>query len=387
MAQVKSTEAASEIAKEKAEKEIEKKKNSKFKVVIIICSIVIAILLGAILFFVLRKPPETETPTAPTVKEELTAEDIYEMISPSVVEINAESDVMESTGTGFFFDDEGTVVTNYHVIEDCQVAYITLADGSTYDVISVLGYDMDRDIAVLETDCRDSEPLPIRTSAVSTGEKVYALGSSLGLTGSLSDGIISAVDREVEGYTYLQTTAPISSGNSGGPLVDSEGEVIGIVCASFVEGQNLNLAIPINDLDAISLDENITLEELFPVVVSEVEWLSDYRFQYYDDEDVYVLLFQLSDVSEVPLSASGSVDILIVNDYGETVYSNTHRFTESNFEEWIYYGTDEMYLCTIYIAPEDIVEGDTANGTCYFEVSGDGFYFEECSYDVDDLPI
>ena len=376
--QPKPIDAYSAVVKEMAEKEKEKKKNSKFKVIIGACVAVIAILLGVIFFVIPRV-------TKPAEDVPLTAEQIYQKISPSVVEITAESDTMTSTGTGFFYDDGGTVVTNYHVIEDCQTAIITLADGSTYDVVSVLGYDEDRDIAILSTECKNSKPLSVRTSAASTGESVYVLGSSLGLTGSLSSGIVSAVDREVEGNVYLQTTAPISSGNSGGPLVDGKGKVIGIVCASFDDGQNLNLAIPINDLKSITTDEPISLEELFPENAADVEWLSDYRFQYYDDEDVYVLLFQLSDVYEDPVSASGTVDIKVVNDYGSTVYKGTHRFSSSDFEEW-YYGDEEMYLCTIYIAPEQITEGSTKNGTCYFEVSGSGFAFDECDCDIDDLP-
>ena len=226
---------------------------------------------------------------------ELSAEEIYTRISPSVVEISAESATEISTGTGFFFDEKGTIITNYHVIENCQKANITLSNGLTYQVTAVLGYDADRDIAILSTTCKTSKPLTIRSSTVKTGEKVYALGSSLGLTGSLSDGIVSAVNREVEGNVYLQTTAPISQGNSGGPLVDAKGEVVGIVCASFTDGQNLNLAIPIAAVQKISLSNRITLENLFPEPVQEVEWISDWRFSYYAEENTYVLLFQLAD--------------------------------------------------------------------------------------------
>ena len=382
-----------EAAKVKAEKE-QAKKNSKFRTVIVICVLVIAILLGAILFFVMREPEEAkekkrdEKTTEVLAPEVLTAEDIYKLISPSVVEINASSSTMGSTGTGFFYDEEGTVVTNYHVIDGCTTAYITLSDGSTYDVISVLGYDEGRDIAVLQTKCRESVPLTIRSSEVSTGESVYVLGSSLGLTGSLSDGIISAVDREVEGYKYLQTTAPISSGNSGGPLVDAKGHVIGIVCASFIDGQNLNLAIPINDLEDISMDEDVTLAQLFketPAEVTEVEWLSDYRFEYFADEDTYVLLFQLSERYGNPVVARGTVDIMVVNNDGQIVYEQTHRFNEYSFEQW-YYGNTEMFLATIYVDPSEISVGATNLGVCYFEVSGDGLLFESCSCDVTDLP-
>ena len=98
---------------------------------------------------------------------------------------------------------------------------------------SVATVSEEKDIAILETSCTISTPLEFRESAVKTGETVYAIGSSLGLTGSLSNGIISSAEREVDGNTYIQTTAPISSGNSGGPLIDEYGKVVGITTASF----------------------------------------------------------------------------------------------------------------------------------------------------------
>ena len=352
------------------------------KKVFIISGIVLAILLVAGLFvaWMLSKGEDVGTPHV------LSAEEIYSQISPSVVEISAESATEISTGTGFFLDNKGTVITNYHVIEDCQTAKITLSNGSTYQVTAVLGYDADRDIAILSTTCKISKPLSLRSDPAKTGEKVYALGSSLGLTGSLSDGIVSAVNREVEGNVYIQTTAPISQGNSGGPLVDEKGAVIGVVCASFTDGQNLNLAIPISDVHKIPLNKNVTLEKLFPEPVQEVEWISDWRFSYYEDEDTYVLLFQLADEKETPMSAAGTVEIRIVNANNVTVYNKTHKFTYANFENWIYDNTDEMYLATIYISPQSIERGSTAHGTVYFEVYGNGYAFEECTEEVDCLP-
>lgn len=317
---------------------------------------------------------------------ELSAEEIYTKISPSVVEICAESTTDTRTGTGFFLDDNGTVVTNYHVIESCQIAKITLTNGSSYQVTAVKGYDANRDIAILSTKCTISTPLSIRKTPANTGEKVYALGSSLGLTGSLSDGIVSAVNREVEGNSYIQTTAPISQGNSGGPLVDAKGNVVGIICASFTDGQNLNLAIPINVLNNVPLDNRITLEKLYPEAKQQVKWLSDYRFQYYAKENTYVLLFQLADNNKVPTSANGTAKIRIVNNDNITVYTKTHNFTATNFKEWIYDNTDKMYLATIYISPDSIEKGSTEYGTVYFEVYGTEYNFDECTISATGLP-
>lgn len=319
--------------------------------------------------------------------KELTAEEIYELVSPSVVEITGETSNSTTTGTGFFYDNKGTVITNYHVIEGCISAEITLTNGTNYKIDKVLGYDIDRDIAILSTKCTSSTPLIIRESAVKTGEIVYAIGSSLGLSGSLSDGIISAAEREFDGQIYIQTTAPISHGNSGGPLIDKEGKVIGITSASFADGQNLNLAIPIKEVSTISITNPLTLEAVFEQTGHEVEWLSDYRFQYYEEENTYVLLFQLSDKNERPMAANGAVNIRIVNDDGMIVYSQNHNFSEVNFEKWIYDEVDEMYLATIYISPSSINAGSTEYGTVFFEIYGDDYGFEECSIDAFDLPV
>ena len=318
--------------------------------------------------------------------KELTAEELYELVSPSVVEITGEAPLGTNTGTGFFYDNKGTVVTNYHVIEGCTSAEVTLANGSSYKVDKVLGYSVDRDIAILSTKCTSSTPLKIRETAVKTGETVYAIGSSLGLSGSLSDGIVSAAEREVDDQTYIQTTAPISHGNSGGPLLDKEGKVVGITSASFIDGQNLNLAIPIKEVANISTKNPLTLGEVFDQTGHEVEWLSDYRFQYYEEEDTYVLLFQLADKNENPMSAIGTVDIRIVNNDGASVYEKKHSFSEDNFEEWVYDDVNEMYLATIYISPSSIDSGSTEYGTVFFEVYGNDYGFEECSIEVFDLP-
>ncbi len=316
---------------------------------------------------------------------ELSAEKIYELVSPSVVEITGESRTATSTGTGFFYDNKGTVITNYHVIEKCTEAKITLSNGSSYNVIKVLGYDVDRDIAILSTTCSSSEPLTIRNTPVKTGETVYAIGSSLGLSGSLSDGIISSAEREVNGSSYIQTTAPISHGNSGGPLIDKDGKVIGITSASLDDGQNLNLAIPIAEVKFVSTYSPISLSELF---APTVEWISDWAIQFEEDINKYILFFEIADEEKVPMTCSGTAEIKIVNDKNVTVYNDTKTFTDNDFSYWTSNnGTVEEFLAAIYINANDIQAGNTSEGKIYFTVYGDGYSFEECDLDIYDLPI
>lgn len=127
-------------------------------------------------------------------------------------------------------------------------------------------------------------------------------------------------------------------------------------------------------------DNNITNDNF------TVTWLSDYRFLYYEDFSKFVLLFELSDENEKTVSASGTVEIKIVNDDKATVYNKKRTFSKSNFENWTYDDTVEMYLAAIYIEPNDITAGSTEFGTVYFTVYGDDYNFEECSISVFDLP-
>ena len=203
----------------------------------------------------------------------------------------------------------------------------------------------------------------------------------------MSDGIISSAEREIDGKIYIQTTAPISYGNSGGPLLDKQGKVVGITSSSFIDGQNLNLAIPVKEIDNISTQNPVTLKEFFEQTGHGVEWISNYRFQYYAKENTYVLLFQLSDKNKNPTSAIGMVDIRIVNNDGISVYDKKHTFSEGDFEEWIYDDIEEMYVATIYISPFRIDSGSTEYGTVFFEVYGDDYSFDECSIEVFNLPI
>lgn len=193
----------------------------------------------------------------------LSGEEIFNKLSDSTVEITAANDYQMSTGSGFYIDKKGTVVTNYHVIEGCTEVLVTTNDGGTYSVENVMGYDKELDVAILSTTRKNSLPVEVREELATTGEKIYTLGSSLGLTGTFSEGIVSTAQRELNDKTFIQISAPISSGNSGGPLVDSKGKVLGITSAGFDDGQNLNLAIPISVISQISCNQNYSLEDFY----------------------------------------------------------------------------------------------------------------------------
>lgn len=206
------------------------------------------------------------------VKTELTAREISDKASSSVFYIEvygSQADYADGyalgTGSGFFISSDGVAATNYHVIENSFAATATTTDGSKYNIERVLYYDIYRDIAVIKLanrtlDGRYASSFPFLSmnslSSVSNGDPVYALGSPLGLQNSISNGIVGNKSRIVDdsAYPYIQTTAPISPGSSGGALLNAYGEVIGITTASYVYGQNLNLAITMDSIINMNLN-------------------------------------------------------------------------------------------------------------------------------------
>lgn len=153
----------------------------------------------------------------------------------------------DAQGTGFLVSKDGRIVTNYHVIENAGSAIIKLPDGAFYDVEGVLAFDKDRDIAVIKAKGQNFHSAILGNSdRLRVGETVVAIGNPLSLESTVSSGIVSGIRELERGDRYLQTTAPISPGSSGGPLFNLSGEVIGITTLFIKDGENLNFAIPIN---------------------------------------------------------------------------------------------------------------------------------------------
>lgn len=182
---------------------------------------------------------------APTINSAKEAVD-----SVLYLELYDDKEELVGTASGFIIEDGNTLVTNYHVIED---AYSIVAWSSYYEkaykVETLLTYDEKEDLAILKCDT-NGEVLPLilgDSNTVLQGDKVYAIGYPLGVANTLSDGIVSSryVEDEVD---YLQITAAISRGSSGGAVLNEAGEVVGVACASYTDGQNLNLAISSADL-------------------------------------------------------------------------------------------------------------------------------------------
>jgi hypothetical protein len=167
--------------------------------------------------------------------------------------------ISDSTGTetalgsGFLVSPDGKVVTNYHVVSGAHSAIVKLSNGALFSAAGVLAFDADQDLAIIKVNGKNLPFLNLADiNKLQVGDHVVAIGSPLGLEGTVSDGIISAV-RE-EGHTkWIQTTAPVSHGNSGGPLLNMGGSVVGVITwgVSLQEGQNLNFAIPSGEVNAL----------------------------------------------------------------------------------------------------------------------------------------
>ena len=192
--------------------------------------------------------------------KELTAEQVYDKCSPAVfyIEVYDAGGYATGSGSGFFLDSEGTAVTNYHVLENNYSANITLSgDGKVYKVEGVYDYNIEQDWAVIKVEGSGFPYMEIGDeSTIIGGATVYAIGSPLGLQSTISQGLISNANRQIDGTTYIQTSAAISHGSSGGALINKYGQVIGITSAGFTDGENLGLAIPVSvfeDYDASGL--------------------------------------------------------------------------------------------------------------------------------------
>lgn len=213
-------------------------------------------------------------------------------------------------GSGFCISSDGIIVTNYHVIDKAQSLEITFDNNNKYfptlkstDVI-VLDYDVKKDIAILKAGITNMPYLNLGDSdKIILGEDVVAIGNPEGLQDTLSTGVISAVNRKVGDNIYIQTTAPISHGSSGGALFNMKGEVIGITSVGISEGENLGFAIPINEVKMLKRDKNLTLPQIYaieyPTITQQKPQMTyqeyaDYlinQYPYLDISKTYVINF------------------------------------------------------------------------------------------------
>ncbi len=198
---------------------------------------------------------------------------VYEQAAPAVVHVTnlAKStslfsfdiqQIPKGTGSGYVWDQDGHIVTNYHVVEGSDAARVTLADHSSYQARQVWVYP-DMDIAVISIDAPKSKLRPIligTSNDLKVGQVTYAIGNPFGLDQTMTNGIVSALDREIEAANgrpirgVIQTSAAINPGNSGGPLLDSAGRLIGMNTAILSPSgafAGIGFAIPVDEINRV----------------------------------------------------------------------------------------------------------------------------------------
>jgi S1-C subfamily serine protease len=217
--------------------------------------------------------PRAVAPRGPLGADEVAHIDVFKRIGPSVVHITTLANerglfsmnvqqVPRGTGSGFVWDDSGHIVTNFHVIQGGNAARVTLADQTSYPA-QLVGTFPDRDLAVLRIAAPKAKlpPIPIGTSRdLIVGQRVYAIGNPFGLDQTLTTGIVSALNREIESTNeriirgVIQTDAAINPGNSGGPLLDSAGRLIGVnaqIASPSGASAGIGFAIPVDEVNRV----------------------------------------------------------------------------------------------------------------------------------------
>jgi Tfp pilus assembly protein PilF len=296
---------------------------------------------------------------------------LIKSIRPSVVIVFTYDNIGEflKLGSGFFISQNGDIITNYHVLEGSSSAEIKTSDGKIYPITYIVAEDEQSDIIRLSVDIPSKyvHSLSLSATVPEVGERILVYGSPLGLEKTVSDGIISAI-REVPGYGKLiQITAPISPGSSGSPVLNMKGEVIGIATFQFIEGQNLNFAIPgerIANLILSKEKKTLTSEELFGQEEKNKKD-SDYAYEAYDKALYFI------DKREYE-KALPYLEIAIKTDVSSlkawTYFNIGYCYGELNS----YTKAIEAYKQAIRINPDDAITHYNL-GVIYYEL---GFYKE-----------
>jgi serine protease Do len=245
----------------------------------------VAVAALVVLSFVPRSlPAQDKSEAKPAAKKteagdkSLTVEALAEKAKPSIAVIlhTGRQGKQAGLGAGFVIDD-GLIATNYHVIGDGRPITVQFPDGSKFDVVEVVASDRHLDLAVLKINAKTPAPLPLETGETKDGQAIVVLGHPLGLKHSVVAGVLSG-KREVEGVSMLQIALPIEPGNSGGPVLNMAGKVVGVVSMKSLVTPNLGFAIPVKDLQGLLKRPNpvpmsrwVTLGRLDPA-----EWRTEY---------------------------------------------------------------------------------------------------------------
>ena len=235
---------------------------------------------------------------------------VFQEMAPSVVFITSRAqrqslfftDTYEApsgTGSGFMWDSQGHIVTNFHVIEEASSLTVTLADHSSFEA-EVVGVEQSKDVAVLRINAPSNKLRPVKigsSTALQVGQKVVAIGNPFGLDQTLTTGVVSALGRQIKagnGRTIqdvIQTDAAINPGNSGGPLLDSRGQLIGIntaIISPSGSSAGIGFAVPVNTVNRVVTQIIKYGKVIRPGLGIQILGTSDYYTRRYGMEGVIV---------------------------------------------------------------------------------------------------
>ena len=311
------------------------------------------------------EPTATPEPT-PEPKKPMDTADLAEYVQKRTVTVNVEKITgSKGAGSGFFIDAEGTIVTNFHVIDLAQAITVEMDNGASYPVTEIVDFSNLYDLAILRIDVKDHPYLELAEKDARTGEQVYAVGSALGtLTGSFTGGMVSSTKRTYGEIDCIQMDAAISPGNSGGPLVNVYGEVVGINTASYTSGENLNLAIKVSELGRLAKDKNWSVKEFKEWYEQESSrsWSPTYKKSDGSTGYLYSLVnnYQTVTGAKCLQSCDNGEEGKKVDGYRDMFDYYVYEYSTAQYDKYV------EYLKSIGFEYEDSETKDNWTGTSYY---------------------
>ena len=259
-----------------------------------------------------------------------------------------------ATGTGFLVSSDGKLITNHHVIEGATSAVAKSENGGLFPVEGVLADDPKNDLVLLKIKAKDLPFLPLGDSEkIEVGTRIAIIGSPLGLEGTLSEGIVSAVREVMGNIRKLQITAAISHGSSGSPVMNAKGDVIGIAAAMLTRGQSLNLAVPVEcGIRLLAKSESSTTPRPLDqsattvgedAIFSDPDWRAFVTSDSNDDnverlKRAKVLVTRYPDNSLAWATLGWAFEMLNFTDDAIEAYQHAIKIKPDNAEAWVNFG-------------------------------------------------
>ena len=328
---------------------------------------------------------------------------IYKNIVNSTVTIETDNGL----GSGFFVA-PNIIATNYHVMEGSLTANCYLNNSDTkYKIDGYLGADRSVDLILLKVSTLTKPAIKFSSTTVEIGQKVYVIGSPKGLPATISDGIVSGM-RDFEGYKLIQMTAPISPGSSGGPVLNSNGELIGISVSQLKEGQNINFAIPKSYLEILLNFKKGTPMALSTLYNSTESKKNDSESNFYEKDKTYDIGVFKKGTPELSLDYMANFgestcfyftydmtnsglknQTIYMEDYrlvdletGEIYYAKATDLSSKENSRVIYKGTKSRFLVCFDRLPANVkyfslMEGECSESSfCFLNINLNNYYLK-----------